>query len=129
MKYELKYEYQYLLYPVHTFSAVGAIGGVHLHITDLGKKYKEKYGHQYSGGIEGHWRYPISNRPPSQKHCWLLGAPCWRDGSSLAAETWIHIWLSNNTDNILKMLEVEADKILTSRENIFKKGLQCHQDQ
>jgi hypothetical protein len=79
---------------MHAWSMVGAKGAVHLHITDYG----EKYGTQYSGGIETHWRSPpecMQDQPPSQDTCWLLHCPCWHDGSALqVTEFWIPRWLA-----------------------------------
>ena len=78
--------------PRHTYSVVGAPGGVHLHITDYGDEWVEEYGYRYSGGIEIHYRQPpeyMRDDAPSHDNCWLLNAPCWHDGSSLqVTEYW-----------------------------------------
>lgn len=41
------------------------------------------------GGVEVHWRQKpewASSDEPDRDDCWLLGGPCWHDGSSLYAE-------------------------------------------
>ena len=96
-KYKHKYEYSYSYgqHPFHVWSCVGSRGAIHVHITDYGEKHAAEYGNRYSGGIEIHYRQPPSymDTPPSQNKCWLLGGPCWHDGSSLqASEYWIPSW-------------------------------------
>jgi len=118
--YESKYEYRRLWgNPYHLYSCVGAIGAVHLHITDHGDEHAEKYGERYSGGIEGHWRYAIANRPPDHALCPFLNAPCWHDGSSLqATETWIPLWRAcqGDPDAMFDRLENAATEILEGRQ-------------
>lgn len=67
----------------HQWELVGPRGGIHVwaqwHVSDWS-------GDNWLGGIEGH--SPISQSAyddgkPSQQHCWLIGKPCWHDGSSL----------------------------------------------
>ena len=94
--------------PVHTWSVVGSLGGLHLHIEDYGEDKPED--RRYSGGLEIHWRTPLlcmNKDAPSQDHCWLLRAPCWHDGSSLiVTEHWIPLWLADphNHDRMFGML-------------------------
>ncbi len=109
MKFRSKYEYTKRWgNPAHTWSVVCAAGGMHLHITDHGEEHGQKYGERYSGGIESHSRTPTSDTPPDHDNCWLLGCPCWHDGSSLqASEYWIPLFLSdpNNHEMMLTQLE------------------------
>lgn len=90
--------------PNHTWTALGAQGALHLHITDNGEEHAQKYGDRYIGGIEVHYRTPpeyMADDPPSQDECWLLKCPCWHDGSSLqASEIWIPRWLSDPDDHV-----------------------------
>lgn len=95
--------------PQHIWQCVGAKGAIHLHITDYG----EKYGERYSGGIEIHYRTPpdyMASDAPSHDECRILKCPCWHDGSSLqASEIWIPFWLENMHDHegMFRMLERE----------------------
>lgn len=92
----------------HIWSVVGEAGGLHLWITVGGTR-------PY-GGVEIHYRTPpdyMSDKEPSQEHCWLLDGPCWHDGSSLyAEEVWIPRWLANPDDHdwMLAFLSVEYRK-------------------
>lgn len=111
--YRSKYEYEYRFgHPEHTWSVVCAEGGIHLHISDYGKD--NKYGERFQGGIEIHYRKPpgyMRHDAPSHDNCWLIGGPCWHDGSSLqASERWIPIWVGseNDHDRMFRLLEHEA---------------------
>jgi hypothetical protein len=85
---------------------------MHLHIDDMGEDHGLKYGDRYSGGIEIHYRVPpdyMRDQAPMAK-CWLLGGPCWHDGSSLqATEHWIPMWLvdPHNHERIFGELQTE----------------------
>ena len=123
-KYRYKYEYSRRFgQPFHVWSAVGARGGAHLHITDYGEEHEAKGGARHSGGIEFHSRVPMPgvDRPPDCDDCWLLHAPCWHDGSSLAAsERWIPMWRDepNDHDGICRALGSEAERYLeATKEN------------
>lgn len=55
------------------------------------------------GGIEFH--YPeapsyMAGRKPDHDPCWILGKPCWHDGSALAAEKWILRWEELQKDHV-----------------------------
>ena len=41
--------------------------------------------HEWAGGIEVHSATPFdhSKSEPNHERCWLLGKPCWHDGTSL----------------------------------------------
>ncbi len=112
-RYRLKYEFAYHYgAPRHTWSAVGAKGAVHLHITAPVKE-----GDPTHGGIELHYRQPprgMEDIPPSHDDCGLLHQPCWHDGSSLQAEEyWIPLWrqLGNDHAAMLTQLAGHADKM------------------
>ena len=110
-KYDCEYRYSVRNGNVyHTWIVIGSKGALHLHITDLMGVAR------YSAGIEVHYRtLPdyMAHEPPSHKHCDILGAPCWHDGSSLAAEeTWIPRWLAapHDHDGMFAALREEADR-------------------
>ena len=109
-EYRCKYEYSKRFgSPLHIWSVVGARGGIHLHITDNGEECDVRY----SGGIEVHRRTPPPGCEwaPDQDKCWLLHAPCWRDGSSLVAtKHWIPLWLADpmDHDRMFELLSREA---------------------
>ena len=116
MKYRRKYELSFPFgQPRHVWSIVGAAGGIHLHITDYGDP-RDCGGTRYQGGVEVHWRHPppsLAGDPPSHDQCWLLGCPCWHDGSSLqASERYIPVWETGGElvhEYIWNMLECDAD--------------------
>lgn len=95
----------------HIWSVVNAAGGIHLHIS--------QHGESVYGGLELHSRTPLygSDRAPTGENCWLIGGPCWHDGSSLAAEEyWIPLWKSGaDHEAILGQLCNEIQK--------YQKGL------
>ena len=106
--------------PCHTWILIGAIGALHLHVTDRGKgaepTFGDSTGDRFYGGIEIHYRQPTGHmrlKPPSHDHCGVLNAPCWHDGSSLrATEYWIPLWLEEPHDHarLFSALAVEADQ-------------------
>jgi hypothetical protein len=92
----------------HIWSVVGAAGGLHLHITEP----KEDSQRRPHGGFEIHRRKPYgdSHDAPTHKDCWLVGGPCWHDGSSLwADEYWIPRWKNDpqDHDGMFERLRVE----------------------
>lgn len=91
-------EYRYSIEfgnPRHNWIVVGARMGVQLHITDLTKR-EATADIGYSAGLEFHYRTPpehMRDDAPSHKDCWVIGGPCWHDGTSLyAAEHWVPRW-------------------------------------
>lgn len=113
-KFRSKYEYSkpYSNHH-HVWTVIGRHGAMHFHVTDAGKEHADKYGDQYSGGLEVHYRSPpdyMQDDAPSQDKCWLLGCPCWHDGTSLyASETIIPFWLvsPNDHERMFRFLEAE----------------------
>lgn len=104
MKYRSKYTYEPSFgYPRHVWTVIGRHGAIHFHVTDMGEENGKKYGDRYSGGLEVHYRSPpeyMSDNAPSQDECWLIGCPCWHDGTSLyASETVIPFWLAAPNDH------------------------------
>ena len=114
-KLRCKYEYSKPWgKPVHTWSVVGARCGLHLSISDYGEDRIPV--DRYGGGLEIHWRAPprsMADEAPSHDRCWLLGCPCWHDGSSLiVSEHWIPLWLTapQDHDRMFDLLCAELDQ-------------------
>ena len=67
--------------PEHIWALISDAGAIHIHamLTELGGRY------EWLGGIEVHSSTPFeySKAEPSHDRCWLLGKPCWHDGTSL----------------------------------------------
>ncbi len=67
----------------HLWSLADKTGGIHIsaNVFDWSGGRKE-----WSGGCETHYVAApdyMSAEKPSHEHCWVLGGPCWHDGSSL----------------------------------------------
>lgn len=96
----------------HQWSFRGPEGGLHLHVILMADQ--EKYPDP-SCGLEFHYmRDPTGGREaPHHKQCWLLGGPCWHDGTSLyASET---VWprverMLPDHDAIFRYLETIYDE-------------------
>ncbi len=87
----------------HEWSVVGGRGAISVWLNE---------GKEVYGGVEIHYRTPpkyMAEDAPSRIKCEFLGAPCWHDGSALAAESWISFWNSGRCDNkkMIKMVEEE----------------------
>lgn len=66
----------------HLWSLANEDGGIH--ISAVISEFRG--GREWMGGCETHYaNCPDYMDPekPSHQHCWVLGAPCWHDGSSL----------------------------------------------
>lgn len=67
----------------HQWSLRGPYGGLHLSINIV-------EGYEATAGLEFHHNYDPSGGQEAAHHkdCWLIGGPCWHDGTSLyASET------------------------------------------
>lgn len=105
-KYRCEYKYSKPYgSPEHTWTVVARHGAMHFHASDCGEEHAKKFGrdNRFSGGLEIHYRTPpdyMANDAPSQDKCWLIGCPCWHDGTSLyASETIIPFWLVAPNDH------------------------------
>lgn len=99
----------------HSWSLVGPIGGVSLHVSimDDDAKFPDptcglEFHHSHRAGEI----YPVNQEAPHHTPCWLIGEPCWHDGTSLyASETiWpeVQCYLrTGNHDQVFKVLERE----------------------
>jgi hypothetical protein len=71
------------------WAVVGPLGGVHVWAQRLSSTALEVaprlWDYPFYGGIEVHRRTrgEYDGPTPTQAECWLLGGPCWHDGSSL----------------------------------------------
>jgi len=99
--------------PKHIWTCVGRHGAVHLHISDLGDDYAKKGHERFSAGLEFHHRKPphyLKDDAPSQDWCWLIGAPCWHDGTSLYAhETLVPFWTIAPHDHERMLARLESE--------------------
>jgi hypothetical protein len=119
-KFRAKYEYRPNHgHPEHVWTVIGRLGAMHFHVTDMGEQWIIEHPsyERYSGGLEIHYRSPpdyMRDDAPSQDKCWLIGCPCWHDGTSLyASETLIPYWLVEPHDHqrMFHRLEMEyADR-------------------
>ena len=112
-KPRLEYEHRFSFRfgnPHYIYSLVGAEGAVHFHVTDYGEEFRKRHGDRYSGGLETHYRSPpdyMRGDAPSQQRCWLLGCPCWHDGTSLyASETLIPRWEMDKSHEAMQAMLV-----------------------
>lgn len=107
-KYVCEYKYENRFNsPLHSWTCIARHGAIQLRISE----YKPG---EWSGGLEIHYRQPpeyMADNAPSHEKCWLLGQPCWHDGTSLyVSETVIPFWLSDksNHDRMFEFLQHEA---------------------
>lgn len=66
----------------HFWGLIGNRGGIHVHAWESSSSWRDE---RWMGGIERHsaTRRDYDSESPSHDHCWLIGKPCWHDGSSL----------------------------------------------
>jgi len=83
--------------PMHNWWIKGPLGGVHIWAR-LSKL--DGWPTEWIGGVECHWAECPDNgtgwhKPdaPSHGDCWLLGGPCWHDGTSRYFSERIAPWL------------------------------------
>lgn len=71
----------------HMWTLKGLKGGIHIWARENDCKWQEKWGGRYIGGVEYHSPVPVyewqTADNPDHADCFLLGGPCWHDGSSL----------------------------------------------
>lgn len=99
----------------HQWSLVGPKGGLSFNVTIAQKEGQWPT----TAGLEihyarGHVPEYLVHQAPSHKRCWLLGEPCWHDGTSLyATET---LWpiveamlKGGDHESVFRLLESEAN--------------------
>ncbi len=95
MAYKL---YQWVIEPGgavgHAWGVVDEHGGVHIDI-------RVSPNGEVNGGLEFHYRKPrgCDDPLPSHEHCWLLGCPCWHEGTSLGAGPYESIFRAYHIDD------------------------------
>lgn len=71
----------------HMWTAVGENGGVHIWACEYRpESMLISWPEKFYGGVEIHSKtrlYDFGDDKPSHDECWLLGCPCYHDGSSL----------------------------------------------
>ena len=100
----------------HSYEVVGRDGGVQLHITERGA---EAY-----GGLEFHYAQCPSwvDSPPNHAPCWLIGGPCWHDGTSLyVEEVLLPTWKRLRGDTKAMLEEVAREYHRLSRQSREKR--------
>ena len=88
---------------------IGARGAVDFHCMDEPGPFGR------IGGVEHHMRTApdyYEGKPADHTDCWLLGGPCWHDGTSLyATEFMIPLLEREGEDALWLQLEREYDKL------------------
>ncbi len=70
----------------HMWTAIGDNGGVHIWAAPSPHMGGRSWPEKFFGGIEIHSKtrmYTFGDGKPDQEKCWLIGCPCYHDGSSL----------------------------------------------
>lgn len=84
---EYKYDFQQGDRPCHMWTLKGPKGGVHVWARPNDPEWIAKWGEHFMGGVERHSPVPIYDwndaEKPDHADCFLLGGPCWHDGTSL----------------------------------------------
>lgn len=96
--------------PRHQWELVGPEGGVHFSVS-MTKGYDPSCGLEFHHSTRAKYR---RDEAPDHTQCWLIGGPCWHDGTSLyASET---LWpmiepmlRSGDHETIFRILEGEYD--------------------
>lgn len=101
----------------HIWSLVGERGGVHVSgwlTPPLAGHYSEP---RWMGGIEGHSPIPheYGSETPSHDHCWLIGGPCWHDGSSLQFSEQLAPWLPSAGELMTQYHHLDVLREMISR--------------
>jgi hypothetical protein len=65
------------------WAVVGPAGGVHIWAMPTPESRSAVFPGKFYGGVEVHYRTEPGPGYSHNKDCWLLGGPCYHDGSSL----------------------------------------------
>jgi hypothetical protein len=98
-------------YARHIWQVIGPKGGVHFTANFYKEGEPPSCGLEFHHSREGRTDYQLGVAP-SQSPCWLLGEPCWHDGTSSYANDnlWPMFsgWLQNGAhEDIFRSLERE----------------------
>lgn len=98
------------------FAVTGEMGGIHFHVRTPQNAEDDTYSHG-DCGIEIHSRSRLYSHQgdADDARCWLLGSPCWHDGSTLIArEHYLPLYKVSNTfgdfESLFRALELEYDR-------------------
>ena len=83
------------------WAVIGPLGAVH---------FWKFNNYPQLGGVEEHRKAPAdyqNGQPPSHEDCFLLGCPCWHDGSSLYADTFFPILELQGEEAVYIQLGIE----------------------
>ena len=69
----------------HMWTLKGPKGAIHVWARENSPDWVAKWGDRFIGGVERHSPNPVyeHDKEPNHEKCWLLGGPCWHDGTSL----------------------------------------------
>lgn len=67
------------------WALVGPDGGIHIWARPVSPDRQSFREERFIGGVEVHYRKQPSwaDAEPHHEDCWLIGGPCWHDGTSL----------------------------------------------
>lgn len=69
----------------HIWTLKGPNGAIHVWAAEHSKDLASRFSERYYGGVETHSPTQLygSDTQSSHENCWLLGGPCYHDGTSL----------------------------------------------
>jgi len=113
----------------HLWSLADKTGGIHISANVM---EWTSGGRDWIGGCETHYAAPpdyMKADKPSHEHCWVLGGPCWHDGSSLyfsenVAPMLPNAWDSNPND----MKTRHHEYVLSEMRHLHRIRFQVEQD-
>ena len=84
-------------------------GAIHFHFRIDQTPLFPEDGRFSCAGVETHYASApdyMDGEAPSHENCWILGGPCWHDGTSLwASEHWLPHFRTSGTDWVWAELE------------------------
>lgn len=98
----------------HTWALNGPRGGIHVDAWEDTGGWRDA---RWMGGIEGHspTRREYDSEKPSHEHCWLLGGPCWHEGSSLQFSEQIAPYLTEPGKPFTESDHIDVLHVMLSR--------------
>lgn len=111
----------------HQWQLNGPRGGIHVDAWFTGRS--DYTGRSWIGGIEGHSPIPQSDydeqKGEDHAHCWLIGGPCWHDGSSLQFSEEIAPYLPIEDRVMGEHQHAEVMRVMLSRYNSWLPSAQA----
>lgn len=98
----------------HMWGLTGSRGGIHVDAWETTSGWRDE---RWQGGIEGHsaTRREYDSEKPSHEHCWLIGKPCWHDGSSLQFSEQIAPYLTPPGNPFIESVHRDVLRIMVDR--------------